>query len=147
MKAFCCSRRQIFKKLVTKEDPIYLHKTLGICAILSFVYRYGWVYSNTGTLGFNGHWFDHLNLALHLALSCSSMIFEVLMKRILSKPLIIWHEYRLHTIVFTLRSVSVYLYSLCNFEDTTLNRFCLLFGFLAHHLVVDEITRRHGPED
>ena len=43
LKAFCCSRRQIIKKLVTKEDPIYLHKTLGFFALCSFTYRYGYV--------------------------------------------------------------------------------------------------------
>lgn len=78
----------------------------------SFIYRYGYVYPTTGTLGFDGKWFDHFTMAMHLALSCSSIIFDVLVKRIMSKPLIIWHEYRLHTMIFTLRCVSVYLFGI-----------------------------------
>jgi len=112
LKAFCCSRRQIIKKLVTKEDPIYLHKTLGSFALISFFYRYGYCYSTYGNLQFEGTCFDHLTMALHLALSCSSIIFEVLQRRIVRKPLIIWHEYRLHAMVFTLRSISTYLFGL-----------------------------------
>lgn len=124
LKAFCCSRRQIIKKLVTKEDPIYLHKILGLFAISSFIYRYGYCYWNYGNLGFEGSWYDHLTMALHLALSCSSIIFEVLQRRIVKKPLIIWHEYRLHAMVFTLRSISVYLFGLyfSGFMDDTLTR-------------------------
>jgi len=62
--------------------------------------------------------------------------------------MIIWHEYRLHAMVFTLRCVSVSLFGIYNpLGDTTLSRvilFCLVF---SHYLVVDEITRRHGPND
>jgi hypothetical protein len=97
---------------VTKEDPIYLHKTLGLFALCSFVYRYGIVFRRQGNLGFDGHWFDHLTIFLHLMLSCSSLIFEVLAKRIVNKPLIIWEEYRLHAMVFTLKVTSVYLWGL-----------------------------------
>lgn len=68
----------------------------------------------------------------------------------MSKPLIIYEEYRLHTMIFTLKTVSTYLwglYALPYFGDTYQSRI-LQFVFLqSHHLVVDEITRRHGPED
>lgn len=77
-KDWLCTCKQLKKKLVTNEDPIYLHKTLGLFALCSFVYRYGYVLPTTGTLGFNGHWFDNLTVFLHLALSCSSIIFEVI---------------------------------------------------------------------
>lgn len=39
-KSFCCSKDYVIKKLFTKEDPIYLHKTLGLLSIISFLYRY-----------------------------------------------------------------------------------------------------------
>jgi len=87
-------------------------------------------------------------MAMHLALSCSSIIFEVLQKRILNKPMIIWHEYRLHAMVFTLRCVSVYAWALYKpLGDTWATRAAQFVLVFAHHLVVDEITRRHGPND
>ena len=42
-KSFCCSRKFLIKKLFTKEDPIMLHKTLGLLALISFAYRYLYV--------------------------------------------------------------------------------------------------------
>lgn len=110
-KSWFCSRKYIYKKLFTNEDPIYLHKTLGILSLLSFAYRYLYVFPMTGNLGFDGTWFDFLTLALHMALSTSSLIFHVLPQRIMKRPLVIWNEYRLHTIVFTARCISVSLFS------------------------------------
>jgi len=55
-----------------------LHKTLGILSLLSFIYRYLYVFPMTGTLGFEGSTFDYVTLALHMALSSSSLIFHVL---------------------------------------------------------------------
>lgn len=109
-KSFCCSRKYVIKKLVTKEDPIYLHKTLGLLALVSYVYRFYVVFPMTGGLGFDGSYFDHLTVFIHAALSASSLIFEVLRLRILNRPLVIWEEYRLHAIGFTMRGVSVYLF-------------------------------------
>lgn len=116
--------------------------------MFSFCYRYLYLFPTQGNLGFTGTWFDHLTYIMHLALSCSSIIFEVLQKRIVSKPMIIWHEYRLHAMVFTLRCCSTYLIALYSpFGDTYLGRAVQFCFVLAHHLVVDEITRRHGPTD
>jgi hypothetical protein len=63
--------------------------------------------------GINGHWtwFDIVTIVLHLALSFSSIIFHVLRHRILSKPLIIYEEYRLHAMVFTARCASVWAFA------------------------------------
>jgi len=145
---FWCGKDRILKKLVTKEDPIYMHKILGFLSLSSFIYRYLYIFPKQGNLGFEGSWFDHATMALHLALSCSSLIFEVLQRRIVERPMIIWHEYRLHAMVFTLRCVSVYIFGIYNpLGDTTLARIVLFCIVFAHHLVVDEITRRHGPGD
>ena len=136
------------KKLFTVEDPIYLHKTLGLLSLCSFIYRYFYVFPMLGNLGFNGSWFDHLTMAVHMGLSASSLIFHVLPHRIMKRPLVIWNEYRLHAIIFTLRCISVYLFALFypfqNTEMDNLIQFCVV---IAHHLVVDEITRRVGPGD
>ena len=110
--SFLCTCSQLKKKLITKEDPIYLHKILGLFALFSFLYRYGYVLPKQGNLGFDGSWFDHFTMFMHLMLSFSSAIFEVLTKRIVNKPLIIWEEYRLHAMVFTAKCVSVYLWGL-----------------------------------
>ena len=64
--------------------------------------------------------------------------------------MIIWEEYRLHAIVFTLRCISVYLFEVFTpdrFRGTTLHRLLFVPIVLGHHLVVDEITRRHGSKE
>ena len=88
-----------------------------------------------------------------MTLSASSIIFHVLAQRIFDKPMIIWEEYRLHAILFTLRCVSVFAYgSLVStyypaFYNSMASRVTLAALVLAHHLVVDEVTRRCGPTD
>lgn len=135
-------------KLITPEDPYHVHKTLGMLSLASFIYRYGYTFLTQGNLGFNGSWFDWASISLHLALSSTSLIFHVIRRRILSRPMIIWEEYRLHAIVFTLRCWSVYAFG--RFMNTTsidfgiyrnVLQYCMV---MVHHLVVDEITRRYG---
>ena len=147
-KSFCCSRRYVIKKLFTKEDPLYLHKTFGLLSLMSFVYRYFYVFPMTGSLGFDGSWFDYLTLAIHMTLSASSIIFHVLPARIMRRPLVIWEEYRLHAIIFSLRCISVALFaSLWPKQNNDWDHVFLFCTVMAHHLVVDEITRRFGPAD
>ena len=147
-KSFFCSRKYLQKKLFTKEDPIMLHKTLGILSLLSFIYRYLYVFPMTGNLGFEGTSFDYLTLALHMALSSSSLIFHVLPQRILRRPLIIWEEYRLHTILFTASTISVSLFAdLWPMQNNEIDNFALFAIVVAFRLVVDEVTNRYGPGD
>lgn len=147
-RSFCCSRKYLIKKLFTKEDPIFLHKTFGLLSLLSFIYRYFYIFPMTGNLGFDESWFDYLTLAIHMILSTSSIIFHVLPQRMLKRPLVIWHEYRLHAIVFTLRCISVAMFAAHwpkqNNGWDNVSLFCTV---MVHHLVVDEITRRYGPGD
>ena len=147
---FYCDPKFLVRKLFTKEDPRFLHKSLGLLALVSFVYRYFFVLRLTGNLGFDGSLFDWLTIALHMGLSASSMIFHVLARRILNKPMIIWKEYRLHAIVFTLRCCSVFAFARLRPSDlagTDVEGILLWALVISHHLVVDEITRRFGPED
>ena len=148
----------VVKKLNTKEDKFNAHKTFGIMALLSFFYRYFYVFPITGTLGF-----DHLNvlnigtMVVHTLLSCSAIIFHVPLKRIYRQPTMIWHEYRMHAIVFTLRCTVVYalaaltqdIFSL-DITDTRTQtdvfinqciRACLT---LSMHVLADIITYYHG---
>lgn len=140
--------KQFVKKLISKEDPLFIHKSLGLFALFSFTYRYAYVLPTTGTLGFDGHWFDHLTMVLHMLLAVSSLIFDVMRHRILSKPTIIWQEYRLHAINFTAGCIIVYSFAiLWPLEDCLITRIALFCCRISIHLVADEITRRYGPDD
>jgi len=137
----------IKRKLVTKEDPLYLHKVFGLSALISFVYRYYYVYNNEGTLGFDGDWLDWATLAVHMCLSSSSIIFHVVAKRLQGRPMVIYEEYRLHAITFTARCFAVYAFGIFRpFRDTYLERVLLFATVLVWHLIADEITRRHGSK-
>jgi len=150
----CCAKRGLVcRKLFTQEDPLFLHKIFGLSALASFIYRYGYCYNVYGNLQFDGHWFDWLTMFVHMTLSASSIIFHVLAQRIFDKPMIIWEEYRLHAILFTLRCVSVFAYGTLvpvyypEFYTTLASRCLLVAVVLAHHLVVDEVTKRYGDKD
>ncbi len=130
----------IVSKLFTKEDPLYIHKIFGLFSLCSFVYRYGYVLPTTGGLGFNGTYFDYVTLFGHWFLSSSSLIFHVLEKRMVDRPLIIYEEYRLHAILFTTRATVVSLYGILGFQNKL-----LLGGLLVIiHLLVDLTTKIHG---
>ena len=93
------------RQLVTHEDRLHLHKTLGMACLLSFAWRYAHIGSSD--MGFRSH--PHLTvptLLLHLALTASSFEFQIPKKRILDGTRI-WPEYRLHAMVFLCRSVAV----------------------------------------
>ena len=130
-------------KLATKEDPYHLHKGMGILSILSFFYRYGLVYTRTGTLGFSGTLFDWATLFVHMTLALSSKLFRVPKKRLASKPMVIYEEYRLHAMIFTLRCVSVYACAvLWPAEQRPFYAIAIIVA--AHHLLADYVTKLHG---
>ena len=141
----CCGRLR--QRLITHEDPNHLHKTLGILCLLSFIYRYAYVWPTTGHLGLSdGSLFDWATMLAHIGLSTSSLIFHVIKRRKLNRPMMIWEEYRQHAIVFSVRCLSVFLFdqlvpkSVPDFARRATQ--CMFI--LAHHLLVDDITRRHG---
>ena len=89
-------------KLVTREDPIHLHKILGLGSLINFIYRFymllchGSMFLDTPT--------DLAIIGIHGILSISSLIFHIPSRRHKSLPLI-YPEIRLHSICFGLRSV------------------------------------------
>jgi len=89
-------------KLVTKEDPNHLHKFLGIICLTNFAYQYGhiWLYGHTDLSHNRGLWL----VFAHGALSVSSMIFHIPAIRNRTAPMI-YPEFRLHSILFAIRSV------------------------------------------
>ena len=91
-------------QLITKEDPRHVHKTLGILALCSFAWRMSQL--GETDMGFTQYPAWTLpTLFLHLSLSTSSFIFAIPAKRI-STGYRIWPEYRLHSIIFTCRSLA-----------------------------------------
>lgn len=99
------------KKLFTKEDPIGIHKYMGIFVLLHFLFCYGQMYfgdpsCGLGTrLGKGPSIFPALCLIPHAVLSLSSLIFHTVPKeRVVGQPMI-WQEFRLHNISFGVRSV------------------------------------------
>ena len=126
-------------RLMTHEDRFMVHKTLGILSVLHFVYRYAYVWPTQGNLGYgSNNLFNHITIALHMLLSSSALIFQVMPKRLAKKPLIMYKEYQLHAIMFTLRSVIIYvlgLYSTKSFQ---------WYACFVVHQIVDYITRVHG---
>jgi len=130
-------------KLNTNHDPTHIHKTLGILAVCSFFYRYGYVYPRQGNLGFDGTDLDWFTIAVHSILALSAIQFKVPKKRINRKPMVIYEEYRQHAIVFTLR---------CTFVFTAVTVFPNAPSYvpalvvMACHLMADRITSIHGKE-
>lgn len=139
-------------KLATHEDPYHVHKTLGILSLLHFFYRYLFVLPTAGNLGFSGTTFDCVAITMHLALSSTSLIFHVIKSRKLKFPMIMWNEYRLHAIVFTLRCWSVFVVAFAlqrssafsKFSTTLIGRFSIYGIVMAHHVLADLITKWYG---
>lgn len=98
-------------KLFTKEDPIGVHKCLGIFVLLHFAFRFFQMFFTDPSAGFGMRmgqgpsWVPVVCLVPHALLSMSSLIFHTVPKeRVVGKPMI-WQEYRIHNIGFALRSV------------------------------------------
>ena len=90
-------------KLFTAEDRSQVHKVLGLFCLGQYVVRIHrgiWSADPTGGLaGLNAIMW----LAPHALLSLSSIKFHVPRERIAKKPMI-WQEFRMHNIIFALRS-------------------------------------------
>lgn len=94
-------------KLITKEDFYHFHKIIGVASLVHYVYRF-YLLFRFGSMMFDNSNFTLICIALHIVLSCSSMIFRIPERRIQSGPMI-YPEFRLHSIVFALRSLVVML--------------------------------------
>ena len=91
-----------FHKLVTKEDPMHLHKLLGTFCLVHFAYRYAMLFT-TGSMQLH-RLPDLYMVSLHGVLSVSSLVFHIPGVRNPSKPMI-YPEFRAHSILFAMRSV------------------------------------------
>jgi hypothetical protein len=94
-------------KLFTKEDSHYfnIHKILGSITLINYSYRY-YLWYNYHNMFIENDIFNTCIIFIHALLSGSSFIFKLSSTRIKVTP-IIWHEGRLHSIIFTYRSIFI----------------------------------------
>ena len=117
-------------KLFTHADPFHVHKVLGAAALISFMYTYAYAWPTTGSLGAS-----RSLIWLHVALSASGIQFRVPLRRVRAWPTMIWEEYRLHAIVFSLRPLVV---------AYTPPGPVRAMGVAAVHALADIVTARYG---
>ena len=92
----------ILTKLNTKEDSNHIHKMLGTICLGNYIYRFFLLFKY-GNMYLKNN-ISMLLIAAHGLLSCSSLIFYISQFRNPKSPMI-YPEYRLHSIVFAMRSV------------------------------------------
>lgn len=92
-----------FHKLFTREDPANFHKLLGFLSLVHYLYRF-YLYVRYESMGFDDSWWTPACILLHSILSVSSLLFKIPQRRIESGPMI-YPEFRLHSIIFGLRSL------------------------------------------
>ena len=100
-------------KLKTKEDPLHIHKMLGVICLFNFIYRFYCLFTektmhldNLGGVG---------TIVVHGLLSSSSLIFHIPSQRNKAAPMI-YPEFRLHSIIFAMRSVVCFLLTYYKFS-------------------------------
>ena len=90
--------------LFTHHEARYghIHKTLGFLSLAHYIYRF-YNFLAYGTMGFgvSPAW---LYIAIHAALSGTSLIFYIPSARSITSPMI-WPEFRAHSILFAYRSL------------------------------------------
>jgi hypothetical protein len=90
-------------KLITHEDNLHIHKIIGVSCLINFIYQFYHLISYSYLPLATSRKRNYI-LALHGLLSLSSFIFHVPKNRHKGLPMI-YKEFRLHSIVFALRSV------------------------------------------
>ena len=98
---------KMLTSLITAEDPSHLHKLLGIGCLGHFAYRFMRYGANDMEFSTAG-WLTPALLLMHALLSVSSLIFRLPKRRIRDGSRI-WPEYRMHSIIFAVRSLSLML--------------------------------------
>jgi len=97
-------------KLITYEDGLHIHKVLGIACFLNYIYRFAlwFLYGPANVYNVNKTSESLFWIACHSLLSISSLIFHLPKKRVRGSP-VIWPEFRMHSIIFAIRSLLVML--------------------------------------
>lgn len=137
-------------KLITKEDPMHIHKTLGVICLVNYGYRYYMLFT-TGTMHLDNPIACYLMCA-HAMLSISSLIYHIPSKRNKIAPMI-YPEYRQHSILFAMRSVICFFltYNQCSifYKMATCYGTMLLADFISsrHQNDITTTTMRNMPFD
>jgi hypothetical protein len=140
-------REHVLKKLFTNEDPFYIHKSLGAIALVNFVARYLLCFPLCFNLGYGADVLSLATLLIHGLLSSSSIFFHVLTSRMVKNPMVIYEEYRIHTIIFTWRGVVVSMlgmYLEAHALPQNVARILLGVTMLSFHVAADLATKRYG---
>lgn len=142
----------IIKKLNTHEDAFYTHKILGIMSLLNYVYRFGILLIENDMQLYTQ--FSMILLVIHSLLSLSSFLFKLSNVRNKIIP-IIYPEFRIHNIIFALRSVlccfSFYYFSFAPQIAEKINMcicfLTMIFADITSHFHRGEKTIRNMPYD
>lgn len=142
-------QRKVVYKLNTHEDTFYIHKTVGMIVLSNYLYRFYLLNTQYDMNLHNLH--SMILLVFHSLLSFSSLFFKLSNVRNRKIP-IIYPEFRIHNIVFALRSVlccfSFYLMETTNHMMPIL---CNMGVCLLTMKVADETTKyfhtvgKHDP--
>lgn len=126
-------------RLITREDPFHVHKTLGSLTIIHFIYRF---YLATISPNYDMHLTDQdtitiAGLIIHACLSMTSLFFHIPTNRIKTAPMI-WPEFRLHSILFAMRSIVVLI---ANWYNPVLNNYIRPSAVLITLIGADLVTK------
>jgi hypothetical protein len=137
------TREQIIKKLNTHEDSLYIHKTLGLIVLCNYIYRFCKLISRYD-MNLNNQ-ISMILLIFHSLLSLSSLSFRLSNVRNRKIP-IIYPEFRMHNIIFALRSVFCcvsFYYFKTNNDYSTICNICIC---LLTMKVADIITNYYEKQ-
>jgi hypothetical protein len=95
----------LYAKLVTHEDPLHLHKTIGAICLANFA-------AQMALYALHAPCLTLYTLVPHMLLPLTSFIFKVLPRRPIENrmSMFIWSELRLHAVIFSLRSCLVIIF-------------------------------------
>ena len=112
-------------KLITREDPYHIHKSVGTIALAHYIYRfYNFSFINEPL------WLVWSFVFIHAFLSGSSLIFHIPSKRIPLRPMI-YPEFRVHSIIFTYRSIIAMAFILLNYSTPLTRSLIIMLTLIA----------------
>jgi hypothetical protein len=134
-------------KLFTHEDPYNIHKILGLYCLLHYVYRFFIFFKNYDVdfeASFTNDYVSLVSIIPHILLSLSSFIFKVPRERIKGAPMI-WQEFRLHNLIFSLRSCISFM--ITYFVPENISVYLKIANIFTTLLLADIITKYVGNKN
>lgn len=132
------------RKLFTKDDVFHVHKTLGVMALAHYVYRMLHIVQSGDSGLANSPYSVAFWVAVHGALSATSLLFHIPQNRVAKRPMI-YPEFRAHSILFAWRGLLV---MLCmTFVGGGWDAHCRAGVTLATFVGADFITRHYRAKD